>query len=77
MSGNQKRALRTTFEQVSELYDSSRPEYPALIFDDLVALAELAATAKILEIGCGTGQATLGAQLLQHADAVELRPDVR
>ena len=31
--------LRTTFEQVPELYDRARPSYPPQIFDDLVALA--------------------------------------
>jgi SAM-dependent methyltransferase len=51
--------LRTTFEQVPELYDRARPNYPSQIFDDLAALAELRAQARLLEIGCGTGQATL------------------
>ncbi len=51
--------LRTTFEQVSELYDRARPSYPPEILDDLAALAQLPAGAQLLEIGCGTGQATL------------------
>jgi SAM-dependent methyltransferase len=51
--------LRTTFEQVPELYDRARPTYPAQIFDDLAALAQLPARARIVEIGGGTGQATL------------------
>ena len=51
--------LRTTFEQVPELYDRARPDYPPQIFDDLAALAQLPAQARLLEIGCGTGQATL------------------
>lgn len=59
MSGSSHRFLRTTFEQVPELYDRARPNYPSEVFDDLVALAELPAPARILEIGCGTGQATL------------------
>ena len=33
--------------------------YPAPIFDDLVALAQLQGKARLVEIGCGTGQATL------------------
>jgi SAM-dependent methyltransferase len=51
--------LKTTFEQVPELYDRARPHYPARLFDDLSALGQLPAAARIIEIGCGTGQATL------------------
>lgn len=51
--------LRASFEQVPELYDRARPGYPAQVVDDLVALAELGGGARLVEIGCGTGQATL------------------
>jgi SAM-dependent methyltransferase len=51
--------LRTTFEQVPELYDRVRPAPPPQVFDDLVALARLPAKARLLEIGCGTAHATL------------------
>src|ERR671939_1835642 len=54
-----RRRLRTTFEEVPELYDRARPLYPAELFDDLVTLAGLRTGARVLEIGCGTGQATL------------------
>jgi SAM-dependent methyltransferase len=50
---------RTTFEHVAELYDRARPSYPPQIFDDLAELAQLPAQARLVEIGCGTGQATL------------------
>jgi SAM-dependent methyltransferase len=36
-----------------------RPTYPDAVFDDIVELGALSAGARILEIGCGTGQATL------------------
>jgi SAM-dependent methyltransferase len=49
-------ALRETFEQDPELYDRVRPGYPAELFDDL---ARLAPGSRVLEIGCGTGQATV------------------
>jgi SAM-dependent methyltransferase len=55
----QRPLLRATFEQVPLLYDRARPNYPAQVFDDLVALARLPEAARILEIGCGTGQATI------------------
>jgi SAM-dependent methyltransferase len=51
--------LRETFEEVPELYDRARPLYPPELFDDLVAYAGLEAGSCVLEIGCGTGQATL------------------
>jgi SAM-dependent methyltransferase len=51
--------LRTTFDRLAEQYDDARPVAPAEVFDDLVALASLAPGARLLEIGCGTGQATL------------------
>ena len=57
--GVSRRRLRETFEEVPELYDRARPTYPAELFDDLVALAGLAPGARILELGPGTGKATL------------------
>jgi SAM-dependent methyltransferase len=51
--------LRATFNHSPELYDRSRPVAPRQLFDDLVALAKLEPGARIVEIGCGTGQATV------------------
>jgi SAM-dependent methyltransferase len=51
--------LRTTFDAVAEMYDEARPGYPEALIDDVIALADLPAGGRILEIGCGTGQATL------------------
>lgn len=48
-----------TFNQVAQLYDAARPNYPDELVKDVVELAQLSATAKILEIGTGTGKATL------------------
>jgi protein-L-isoaspartate O-methyltransferase len=59
VSDTRQQLLGTTFEQVPQLYDRARPNYPPLIFDDLVLLAQLPPRARLIEIGCGTGQATL------------------
>ncbi|GHO99273.1 methyltransferase type 11 [Reticulibacter mediterranei] len=54
-----KMLLRTTFNQDALLYDQARPGYPEALFDDIVTLSVLPAAGRLLEIGCGTGQATL------------------
>lgn len=51
--------LRETFNEDAELYDRARPGYPAALFVDLAALADFGPGCRVLEIGCGTGQATL------------------
>ena len=51
--------LRATFDDSPDLYDQARVVPPPQLFDDLVALAELEPGARLVEIGCGTGQATL------------------
>src|SRR5262249_10852602 len=47
------------FNEVAALYDEVRPGYSAEIIDTIVALAGLSPGARILEIGCGTGQITV------------------
>jgi SAM-dependent methyltransferase len=67
--------LRTTFEQVPELYDRIRPAYPAELLDDLVTLARIPPGGRVLELGPGTGQATLPlAERGFSITAVELGP---
>lgn len=51
--------LRTVFDPVADLYDEVRPGYPETLFDDVVALSGILEGGRILEVGCGTGQATL------------------
>jgi SAM-dependent methyltransferase len=50
---------RATFGEVAEQYDDARSVPRPEVFDDLVELARLTPGAHVLEIGCGTGQATL------------------
>jgi SAM-dependent methyltransferase len=69
--------LRATFGQDAELYDRARPGYPAQLFADLAELAGLDPHSRVLEIGCGTGQATRPlAQLGYTVVAVELSADM-
>lgn len=49
-------AIGLRFDDVAELYDRVRPRYPAELFDDLATL--IPPDARLLEVGCGTGQAT-------------------
>ncbi len=51
--------LRETFNEDAELYDRARPGYPAALFADLATLSGIGPGCRVLEIGCGTGQATI------------------
>jgi SAM-dependent methyltransferase len=65
--------LRTTFDAVAEAYDGVRPPLPEDLIDDVVELAHLPARGRVLEIGCGTGSATVAfAERGYEVVAVEL-----
>jgi SAM-dependent methyltransferase len=51
--------LRAGFDADAEAYQRTRPVCPPEMFDDVVHLAGLAPGSRVLEIGCGTGQATV------------------
>ncbi|MQA27925.1 MAG: methyltransferase domain-containing protein [Micromonosporaceae bacterium] len=51
--------LRGTFDEAAERYHRARPSYPERLFDDVERLAGLSSGSSLLEIGCGTGKATL------------------
>src|ERR1700680_350180 len=68
---------RATFDEAAELYDRARPGYPPELFDDLTAIAGLRPGARLLEIGCGTGQATQPlAERKFQITAIELGPNL-
>jgi SAM-dependent methyltransferase len=46
------------FDEVPQLYDRVRPTYPDELFVDLVAITRIRSGTPVLEVGCGTGQAT-------------------
>jgi SAM-dependent methyltransferase len=50
---------RASFNEDASLYDGARPDYPEALFDDVVALSGVPAGGAVLEIGSGTGKATL------------------
>lgn len=49
---------RFAFDDVAELYGVARPAYPAALVKDVIHAADLTREDAVLEVGCGTGQAT-------------------
>jgi SAM-dependent methyltransferase len=68
---------RAGFDLDADTYDRTRPVLPAPLFDDLVRQAGLSPGDRVLEIGCGTGQATVPlAERGLRVTAVELGPSL-
>ena len=67
-------AGRGLFGLDTAVYDDARPDYPGWVFDDIGARLPLAG-ADVLEIGPGTGQASL--PLANRGPASLLEPDTR
>jgi SAM-dependent methyltransferase len=55
----ERRNLRLSFDADAESYERTRPVLPDALFDDLCEAAALTQGSRVIEIGCGTGQATL------------------
>ena len=49
---------RFTFDQAASLNSSARPGYPPRLRDEIVSIVGLRPEDAILDVGCGTGQAT-------------------
>ena len=49
---------RFAFDQIANVYKVARPDYPEALIEDVVSYADLKQGDPILEVGCGTGQAT-------------------
>ncbi|MGI5509168.1 class I SAM-dependent methyltransferase [Streptomyces sp. CA-106131] len=65
------------FNEVPELYDRVRPGYPDELFADLVAVTGMDERSSVLEVGCGTGQATRSPVALGYSvTAVEAGADM-
>jgi SAM-dependent methyltransferase len=59
MPDGERERLRVTFNSAAESYQQARPDYPGELFDDLATAAGLSPGARLLEVGCATGKATL------------------
>lgn len=51
--------LRNVFDQAARDYDEVRPGYPEELIEDIILISGVPQGGRILEIGCGTGQATV------------------
>ena len=49
----------TIFDLSAREYDEVRPGYPEELIDDVVRISGIPERGRILEVGCGTGQATI------------------
>lgn len=59
MSSQPSAAQRLAFGQVADLYDRARPSYPRAAVDAVIEFGALAPPMRIVEIGAGTGKATV------------------
>jgi SAM-dependent methyltransferase len=77
------RSKRTTFDQVADLYEETCSTYPEELVEDVLSLSGMPADGRILEIGCGPGNATvlfarrgyriLGIELGEHLAALAVK----
>ena len=58
MTDRDRRHRGRTFDEVAEIYHRVRPSYPDELFADVAAITGLDGESSVLEVGCGTGQAT-------------------
>lgn len=51
--------IQTIFDQAASDYEETRPGYPKELIQDIITISNIPKNGLILEIGCGTGQATV------------------
>ena len=47
------------YKDIARVYDQVRPNYPAQLIQDIIIATDIGATSSLLEIGAGTGKATI------------------
>lgn len=63
---------KTWYSSAVEAYDRARPRYPKALIQRVVEVAQLSSESKILEVGCGSGVATVDFARLGYAiEAIE------
>ncbi len=71
------RSRKTEFTGMGEAYDRARPSYPAALFRELDDHFHFKMGQKALEIGCGTGKATVHlATCGLDVTAIDIAPDL-
>jgi SAM-dependent methyltransferase len=69
--------LKATFDSAADRYQRARPGYPDELYEALVSAARLGAGARVLEVGCATGKATIPlARLGFQLTCLELGPQL-
>ena len=75
--GSEREVMRRTFESVAHLYDGRRPDVPDDVYDTIVELTRVPDGGRVLEVGAGTGRATVPmAARGYRITAVELGPQL-
>lgn len=56
---DERARMAATFDRAAQLYERARPEYPEELYHRLLSVTHMSPGARLLEVGCATGKATL------------------
>lgn len=56
---HKEHGARNPWDEVARTYDEARPSYPDQLIEDIIEKARLSPYDRLLEIGAGTGKATI------------------